>query len=227
MFLENTNKPRPLHRSNALQEWEYSFLLSRSFHIDSQLDKEETVISYIKESVRCTSSHQDSVALARAHLPRKRKPMPLSSSSFKCKLMAEMEALPHLTGREQRPRETNHFILPGAQGQPIANTMADPQSHLLSTAPPQLPLPQRAPTQDRANAIVNPNPFPVKGKKDFPAHDINISCLLVFLSCCYQSEKQQQRRRLVPYSLPSSNEGERGDREIPNTLVFIKIRELN
>lgn len=150
--------------------------------------------------------------------------MPPSSSSFKCERMAEMEALPHLTGREQRPREIHYFILPGAQGQPMANMMADPQSHLLSiTASMCLngPLFRTVPMQQST-----PTPS-VKGKKDFPVHDINISRLLVFLPCCYQSEKQQQHRRLMPHSLLSSNEGERGDREISNTLVFIKIHELN
>lgn len=147
--------------------------------------------------------------------------MPPSSSSFKCKCMAEMEALPHLTGREQRPREIHHFILPGAQGQPVTDTMADPQSHLLSIASHASEDPYLGLCQCNSQAQT------VKGKQDFPVHGINISCLLVFLPCCYQSEKQQQHRRLTPHSLPSSNEGEWGDREIPNMLIFIKIHELN
>lgn len=46
------------------KEEEYNVLLSYSFHTASHLDEEETVISCIKESLRCTSSHHDSMPWA-------------------------------------------------------------------------------------------------------------------------------------------------------------------
>lgn len=145
--------------------------------------------------------------------------LPPSSSSSKCKRMAEMELLPSLTGREQRPQEIDPFILPGAQGLP--DTMADPLSHLPSITPLASENPYSGLCQRNSQAQT------IKGRQNFLLRGINISCLLVFLPCCYQSENQQQHRRLTPHSLPSSNEGERGDGEIRNMLIFIKIHELN
>jgi len=118
----------------------------------------------------------------RVHLPRKRKPVPPSSSSFKHKRMAEMEALPHLTDREQRPGEIHHFLLLGAQGQPVADTMADPQSHLSPS--------HHDASQDPYSGLCqcNSKAQTVKEKQDFPVRGINVSCPLVFLPCCYQSE---------------------------------------
>lgn len=111
--------------------------------------------------------------------------LPPSSSSFKCKRMAEMEPLPCLISREQRPQEINPFILPGAQGLPVTDTIADPKSHLLSI--------MALASENSYSGLCqrNSQAQTIKGKHNFLLRGINISCLLLFLLCCYQSENQQ------------------------------------
>lgn len=82
-------------------------------------------------------------------------------------------------------------------------------------------LPQRALFQDCANATVNP--------KQLKERKISLFTILTFPACwCFSHVATKVKSSsLMPHSLPSSNEGERGDQEIPNMLVFIKIHELN
>lgn len=131
------------------------------------------------------------------HLPCKRKPMPPGSSSFKCKCTAEMEAIPHLTGRKERPREIHHFILPGAQEQPVTDTTADLQCQLLSItsyASEDFRIDGRSSVsgplhhttclrgiQDSANATVKPNPL--------KEHKISLFTVLTFPACCFPKQK--------------------------------------
>lgn len=85
-------------------------------------------------------------------------------------------------------------------------------------------------TSRSRKTLTSPDPFTeVMHPKQLKERKISLFTILTFPACWHFSHvaTKVKSSSLMPHSLPSSNEGERGDWEIPNMLIFIKIHELN
>lgn len=93
------------------------------------------------------------------------------------------------------------------------------------TSSPSWHLPQRTPIQDCDNATVKLKP----SKESIISFFVVLTLPASWCFSCVATKLKisSSTGDLSPHSLPSSKEGEQGDQEIPNRLIFIKIHELN